>query len=186
MTSDKPRLDQRIQHYQDTVPDDVLEQVVDIYLACFTGPPRFETWTRQEVRNHILAFMTAGGDVFVVFDSESADGKIATFAIGIPMADYFGKEEVLAHGVPEDSYYFAELGTRPECRGRGYGAILHRLREDRAVQRGFTRLSVRVRKDNDVNIKLLERAGFAAVADYRGEIAGSVAEKFLLVKEIIK
>lgn len=184
MSSDSPRLEEKIQHYLDPIPEDVLEQVVDIYLACFTGPPRFETWTRQEVRDHIQAFLTAGGDVFVVTDPDSESGKIATFAIGIPMADYFGKEEILAHGVPEDSYYFAELGTRPDCRGRGCGSVLHRRREARAIERGFSRLSVRVRKDNDVNIKLLERAGFAAVADYRGEIAGSVAEKFLLVKDI--
>ncbi|MCA9802035.1 MAG: GNAT family N-acetyltransferase [Cyanobacteria bacterium HKST-UBA02] len=175
----------KTQTYQENLPEEALEQIVDIYLACFTGPPRFETWTRQEVRNHLLAFKKGGADFLVVTDSEE-DGKIASFAIGIPMVDYFGKEEILAYGIPEDSYYFAELGTRPECRGRGYGATLHRSREARAVERGFTRLSVRVRKDNDVNIKLLERAGFAAVADYRGEIAGSVAEKFLLVKEIIK
>lgn len=182
MSSDSSRIEEKIEHYLDPIPEEILEQVVDIYLACFTGPPRFETWTRQEVREHVQAFLMAGGDVFVITDPES--GKIATFAIGIPMADYFGKEEILAHGVPEDSYYFAELGTRPDCRGRGYGSILHRRREARAVERGFSRLSVRVRKDNEVNIKLLERAGFAAVADYRGEIAGSVAEKLLLVKDI--
>ncbi|MBZ0189910.1 MAG: GNAT family N-acetyltransferase [Candidatus Obscuribacterales bacterium] len=171
----------KVEQYRGKLPDGVLGQIAEIYLECFTGPPRFETWTREEVESHIRRFVEGGADIFAVRDSYD---QIVSFGIGIPMADYFGKEEILQEGVSEDSYYFAELGTRQAKRGNGYGAEIHRKRELKARERGFSRLSVRVRKDNEVNIKLLERAGFARVAEYQGEIAGARAEKYLLVKDL--
>lgn len=163
------------------IPDAVLNDIAQIYIDCFTGPPRFETWTLDLVKTHMLKFLESGADFFVLTDD---DGEISAFAIGIAMDDYYNKDELMEQGASPNSYYFAELGTSPKARGRGYGGSLHEARENEALRRNFKLLNVRVRQDNDVNIRLLNKRGFKTVGEYTGVIQGVESAKYVLAKEL--
>ncbi len=163
------------------VPEVVLDEMVEIYIECFTGPPRFETWTPAEVRSHMRQLLDGGADAFIITEDE----EIEAFALGIGMGDYFNKKTLIEQGASEDSYYFTELGTRQKCRGKGYGTSLHQAREDEARRKGFKLLNVRVRQDNETNIKLLTRLGFEQVGEYTGSIKGSESVRLILEKKLV-
>ncbi|MCB9469382.1 MAG: N-acetyltransferase [Cyanobacteriota/Melainabacteria group bacterium] len=171
----------RIESYRSELPEIVLAQIVEIYLECFTGPPRNEEWTEDGVRGHLLKLLAGDADVFVVVEGNAAE--IVSFGIGLPMVGYFNSEELIGNGADPESYYFAELGTRSSRRGQGYGAALQTRREQAAQERGYKSLSVRVRADNLVTIRLLEKQGFSRRAQYIATLAGSQTERVLMEKE---
>jgi ribosomal protein S18 acetylase RimI-like enzyme len=165
-----------------SLPDDVLDAIAQIYIDCFTGPPRFETWTFEQAREHILKFVEAGADIVVVRET---DGTIAAFGIGLPLKDYFNKNELIAQGASESSYYFAELATRPVARNQGYGSLLHKKRIAIAKQRGYDKLSVRAREDNKVIIRMLtEKLGFKKVGEYVSSIKNSRSVRLIMEMDI--
>lgn len=171
----------RIESYRLDVPDFVMEQIADIYIECFTGPPRFEKWDKTEVMAHLGKLLAGDADVYVVVEG---DEEIVSFGIGVPMTGYFNANELIENGVHPESYYFAELATREAARGKGYGAALQLRREQSALERGHRVLSVRVRADNDITINLLKRNGFSKVGVYEGDIKGSHFERLLMEKSI--
>ena len=166
--------------FKGDVPEAVLDALVEIYIECFTGPPRFETWSPEDVRSHINQFIESGADCFVITE----DKEVVAFSIGIEMKNYFNKEMLIEQGADESSYYFAELGTKTKFRGRGYGTLLQQAREEEARKKGLKLLSVRVRKDNEAVIRLLERRGFEQVGEYTASIQGSETVRLVLQKNL--
>ncbi len=171
----------RVESYRADIPEPVIDQVADIYIECFTGPPRFEEWSVEKVKAHLRKLLTGEADLYVVVEGDS---DVVSFGIGLAMADYFNAEELIEHGANPESYYFAELATRERARGKGYGATLQKRRELAAIERGHACLSVRVRSDNEITIKLLNRAGFQQVGKYEAAIQGSHTERILLEKKL--
>lgn len=171
----------RVESYRSEVPEPVLEQVAEIYIESFAGPPRFEEWTPEMVKAHLRKLLTGDADLYVVVEGDS---DVVSFGIGLAMTDYFNCEELIAQGANPESYYFAELATRERSRGKGYGAILQERREQAARERGHSCLTVRVRSDNDVTIKLLNRAGFTEVGKYEASIQGSHTERIVMQKDL--
>lgn len=168
--------------YNKNVPDDVLDAIAQIYIDCFTGPPRFETWTFEQAKTHIQKFVECGADIVVVKED---GGTIESFGISVPLKDYFNKAELIEHGATESSYYFAELATKPTARNKGYGSLLHQKRLAIAKERGFHRLNVRVREDNKVIIKMLtEKLGFKQVGQYVGSIKNSQSLRLIMELDI--
>lgn len=172
-----------IESYYKDVPDSVVDAIARIYIECFTGPPRFETWTFEQARAHIEKFVEAGADIVVVKDP---DGTIVSFGIGLPMKDYFNREELISQGASESSYYFAELATSPSARGKGFGFLLQEARLAKAKERGHDKLSVRARADNSVVIKMLtEKMGFTKVGEYSSSIKDSSSVRLIMEKVLI-
>lgn len=170
------------QAYYKSVSDDVLDSVAQIYIDCFTGPPRFETWTFEQAKGHIQKLIDCGADVVVLKED---DGTIASFGVGLPMNDYPNKDELIEHGASESSYYFAELATKPGARNRGYGSLLHQKRLAIAKERGFHKLNVRAREDNKVIIKMLtEKLGFKLVGRYISTVKDSQSVRLIMELDI--
>ena len=170
----------RIESYRNELPENVLSQIADIYIECFTGPPRFESWTAEKVKTHIRKFISAEADIYVVVEED----EIVSFGIGLPMSRYHNWQELIENGASKDAYYFAELATREAFRGKGYGRVLQEMRELAAKERGLSRLCVRVRADNETTINMIKKAGFAQVASYTGTIEGSVTERLVFEKSL--
>jgi len=169
--------------YYQEVPEWVLDAIAQIYVDSFTGPPRFETWTVEQAKSHVEKFVECGADIVVIKDQDN--GTIESFGIGLPMKDYFNKGELIEHGATDSSYYFAELATKPSARNKGYGSLLHQKRLAIARERGFHKLNVRVRQDNDVIIKMLtEKLGFKQVGQYIGSIKNSQSVRLIMELDI--
>lgn len=167
--------------FDSTVPASVLNQIAEVYIECFTGPPRFENWSLETVLEELARFVAAGSD-FLVATTEA--GEVVSFAIGVPMNRYFKEAELVAAGAPSNSYYFAALGTKTAFRKRGLGLTLHKMREELARQREYAAVSVRVRADNEDNLSLLSKMKFQETSRYTSTFAGSSAERLILSKPV--
>lgn len=171
----------KVESYRAQVPDIVLDQIAQIYFEAFTGPPRFENWTVDEIKTHLRKLISGDADVYLVVEGNS---EIAAFGIGLPLSRYHNWKVMTENGASPDSYYFAELATREKFRKRGYGKLLQKRREQAALERGLSKLSVRVRADNPTTINMLEGIGFSKVAAYEGVTAGSVMERYIMEKSV--
>lgn len=171
----------RIDSYRDQIPATVLNQIIDIYIDSFTGPPHYQKWDPRNVKEHVDKLMAGEADAYVVFEEDS---QVSSFGFGIPLRKYYNWQELVENGAREKSYYFADLATRKESRGKGYGALLQKKRGEAAKMRGFSTLTVRVRSDNLDVIRLIEKAGFEKVSTYTGTLAGSVMERFIFEKRV--
>ncbi len=170
-----------IQVYSGDIPPHVLKGVAELYRQVFSGPPRFESYSEESALEEMRKFTDAGADLIVVVNDEKV---LAACALGLPLDKYYNSAELIEKGAPADSYYFANLWTHPQFRNQGLGSSLHAAREEQARARGHRVATVRCRADNATNLGLLARAGFKEIARYESTIAGSVAERVVLAKEL--
>lgn len=169
----------KINVFSERLSDRLLQQCAEIWVTCFTGPPRFENWTIESATEELQKYLTQRGDFILAMPGEDS---VAAFAVGLPVTDHYGGADLIAAGAHPQSYYFVALGTRPELRRQGLGAALHKRREEEGIKRGYSVMTVRVRSDNDDNLRLLERAGFTESGRYQASIGESIAERLIMTK----
>jgi RimJ/RimL family protein N-acetyltransferase len=121
---------------------DVLDSVAreERYLAMLAAPPL------EEVRKFVLECVAKGRPQFLALEAEQPVG----------WCDIVEKpRDALKHsGV-------LGIGVRASHRGRGIGKALLRRTLDDARDKGFARVELTVRTDNERAKKLYEKAGFA-------------------------
>ena len=109
----------RVESYRADIPEPVIDQVADIYIECFTGPPRFEEWSVEKVKAHLRKLLTGEADLYVVVEGDS---DVVSFGIGLAMADYFNAEELIEHGAnvttQRERLSLPQFVQRVSCRGR--------------------------------------------------------------------
>lgn len=169
----------RIRTYDRTIPTELLSQCADIWVDCFTGPPRFENWTRESAQEELRKYLESSSD-FVL--AQPDEHTVAAFGIGVPVAKHYGGVDLIAAGAHPESYYFVALGTKPEYRRQGLGALLLEAREALGRERGYSVMTVRLRADSEEILRLLTRAGFTETGRYHASIGDSLAERLIMTK----
>jgi RimJ/RimL family protein N-acetyltransferase len=167
--------------YKNHIDDNMLYQLAEIYIECFTGPPRYEDWNNEKALAELKKYIDAGADFIVVVNNAH---EAMAFAIGMPLINFYNYQELVSNGAKENSYYFNTSCTKTKYRKQGLGLSLHNKRLELGEQKGFNTFCVRVRSDNDTNIHLLNKLGFSEISSYTSTLAGSTAKRLILEKVI--
>jgi GNAT superfamily N-acetyltransferase len=107
---------------------------------------------------------------------------------------WFALIEVASHGpvgylsferYPEDVLFINKLYVQPAMHGRGVGAVALQWTYDRAAERGYRSVQLRVNKRNATAIRAYQRAGFVFVEDVCTDIGnGFVMDDFRMEKRL--
>ena len=93
------------------------------YQIVFRGEPYFEDVSPDHAR-FVYREITRSADAICLI-CEDMEGKVAGFAMALPLVVFRSVASILAGLVPaKHTYYLAELGVVPEYRGRGLGRVL--------------------------------------------------------------
>jgi len=151
---------------QDTATlQSVLEDgLTTLYQSVFAGPPYFEKFSDQEVKETFTEILSGKGIIFVFKEN----GEVISFAAGAPLSS-FGPEILKKRFAPEKTFYFAELGVKENRRRQGIGIFMTKLLINSTQEEYplFKIFCMRTSVDNLPSIGLAKRAGLTVVPDLR-------------------
>lgn len=156
-----------------------LLELLRIYEACFSGPPRHEHFDQDLIREEFESSSRKGA-TFLFATSE--DDRLIGYALSIPLIQSELCDDLIVRGADPSSHYLSHLAVSPEFQNSGLGRRLLRKSIDTVTD--STSMVVRCRADIPNMLGLLKSEGFRIFASYEASTGGSWAERFLLVKEI--
>jgi ribosomal protein S18 acetylase RimI-like enzyme len=165
------------------------DDLVEIYKGAFEGPPYFEQFSSDDVRDILFTIVSNDRSMFLV---GGINGKVVAFICGHPVEF---EQEVL-HSIsngfnPSRTYYHAEVAVHPNYQGRGFGFILAEQCFSSIPSDLFDSIVLRTSVSNVRSINLHRKLGFEILegctqivenervdGDYRGD------ERIFLYKHI--
>ena len=134
-----------VHHYtaQDaSIPTDLLNAAAAVYAHCFRGSPWNEPdWTTELAVLVFENILQRDGDVFLAVDV--SESEVLGFGMGYPMEHNPEIDALKSMHLPEDSYWFSDVGTHVNHRRNGIGTTMIRERLACAKRRGFKTVTTR-------------------------------------------
>jgi GNAT superfamily N-acetyltransferase len=149
----------------------------DVYLACFTGPPRFEQVQHAEPVRLFERSLTSRSDFVLSLDSGL---QIRGDAVGLPTVKSQFADELSALGVDPSSDDVEQLAVAPQCQNQGVGSRLRNRIIDQAGD--GTPMTRRCHADAPNMIALLKSAGFQQTASCDATVGNSTANRYVFAK----
>jgi ribosomal protein S18 acetylase RimI-like enzyme len=119
------------------------ESFVAAYREIFAGKPYEEDFSEQDAREIYTRLTGARGNITLL--AVDPEGRVVAFGVAIPLSEGGQVAHELAGLVPRrHTMYLAELGVRPQVRGRKLGKMLVRMRLDLIDRDRFSHVVLRV------------------------------------------
>lgn len=145
------------------VNDAAFAGFADVYIKAFAGPPYYETFTPDYIREHVWEPHIKNGCIVVA----EADGKVVGVAGGYPLPeglepkifDFLGPFEDWLPFPFEETIYMSELAVDEAWRHRGIATrlVLERMRW--ATENGCTHYTMRTAHEGSNSKPLYEKLG---------------------------
>jgi GNAT superfamily N-acetyltransferase len=157
------------------VPAELLREMAEIFIPCFSLPPRREVWNEKEATDYIREVLKGKGWVFLA----SNESVLLGFALACPALNANIGGDFPSGTNPETGDYLSVIAVRPENRSQGVGGKLLKSVVEDSRSRGIKSLLARTRSDDAAStIKfMLGRLGFHVAKRYTAEIGGEIAER---------
>lgn len=170
---------------RDTGASLYLRQCAEIYVKAFNAPPWSEQWTTEDALHLMKKYYHERDTDFLINSSLwlelIAEKFVRGFAVGMPLANYSDRVDLIARGIDPSAYWVSDLATDPAARKRGCCTELLRKLIKKARKRGFHTIISRTRPDNVQVLGIFARLGFIQDFTYTTVTGGVSSERVVLI-----
>jgi len=157
---------------------DLLEQVAEIYCACFNAPDKGENWTQETAKDYYRGLQEKDGLFWVI----EKDGAVAGICGGCALE----KSDVAADldEIEDNCFYYAVASMSPDFQGMGLGSQLFADWVQLMQETDYNAAIGRCRADNHAMLRIFLKNGFQEIKRYSAEMGGVICDRVLLRKQL--